>query len=61
MPLSFLADDRTDLMDPHETIDTLLIVCRQAMLASSPVDRHRDPSIAVGTVHLVVEEADVLQ
>ena len=61
VPFSLLADDRTDLMDTHETIDALLIVCRQAMLASSAIDRHGDPSITVGPVHLVVEEADVFQ
>ncbi len=60
VPLSLLADDRTDLMDAHETIDALLIVCRQAMLASSAIDCHGDPSITVVPVHLVVEEADVL-
>ena len=61
VPFSLLADDRTDLVDAHETIDALLVVCRQAMLTSSPIDRHGDPSIAVGPVHLVIEETDVLQ
>ncbi len=61
VPFALLADDRTNLMDAHETIDVLLVVCRQAMLASSAIDRHGDSSIAVGPVHLVVEEADVLK
>jgi len=34
VPLSFLADDRTDFVDAHEAIDPLLIVCRQVMMAS---------------------------
>ena len=45
VPFSLLVDDRTDLMDTHETV----------------VDRHGDPLIAVGPVHLVIEEMDVLK
>lgn len=55
MSLPLPADDRLDPMDMHQAIDPLFIERGQALVPAQPIDGHRDSTVSVRAVRLIIE------